>query len=195
MMRAGGRDDILLDHDATYIVAAKAKPNLADLQSRRHPRSLDIQDIVQINSREREHFQIFDRSGFLLHKASERSIFALKEPGDERREPASVFLDLAHDIEMIHALLDRFSNAEHHRGGGAHSERMRRAMDVDPILHRALQATDSMANIFIQDFGAPARNRIEARVAQPRNRVAQRNAADIRDVHQFRSGEAMAPDV
>ena len=57
-----------------------------------------------------------------LTKLPERSVLALKKPGDESSEAAGVFLNLADDLEVIHALFDGFAGAEHHGGGGAHAE-------------------------------------------------------------------------
>ena len=36
-------------------------------------------------------------------------MFALKKPGDKRRESARVLLDLANNVEMVHALLNRLA--------------------------------------------------------------------------------------
>ena len=63
-----------------------------------------------------------------------------KRPGDEGREAAGVFLNLAHDLEVIHALLDGLAAAEHHGRGGAHAERVSGAMHVDPILRASTSA-------------------------------------------------------
>ena len=71
--------------------------------------------------------QVLDRGRFFLHEPAERRVLALEGPGNERREPARLVLDVADDVEVVHALLDGLSAAEHHGGGGAHSELMRRS--------------------------------------------------------------------
>ena len=124
--------------------------------------------------RNRQRFQVLDGGRLFLHEPAERRVLALEGPGDERREAAGVFLDLAHDFQMVHALLDRLAAAEHHGGGGAHAQRVRRPMHVDPLLRAALQPADAMAHCVVQNLGAAAGNRIEAGIAQPRDRVAQR---------------------
>src|SRR5262245_13666084 len=98
MMRAGAGYHVLFDHDAADIIAAEAQPKLADFESRCHPRRLDIQNIVQVNSGKREHLQILDRGRFLLHKSAEGSVFTLEKPGNKRSEATRVFLNLPNDI-------------------------------------------------------------------------------------------------
>ncbi len=93
---------------------------------------------------------------------------------------------------MIHALLEGFAAAEHHGGGGAHAERVRGAMHVDPILRAALQAADAMAHGVVQNFGAAAGDGIEAGIAQARDGVAQAEAADFGDVGDLRARRGSA---
>src|SRR5262249_11211080 len=112
--------------------------------------------------RNRERLEVLDGGRLLLHEAAERRILALEGPGDESGEAAGLLLQIPHEFEMIHALLDRLAAAEHHRRGRAHAELVRRPMDVDPLLHGALQPADAMPHRVVEDFGAAARNRIES---------------------------------
>ena len=52
-----------------------------------------------------------------------------------------------------------------------------------------------MAHFVVQNLGAAAGQGIETRVAQTRQRVAERQAADFGDVHDLGGREAMAPDI
>ena len=56
------------------------------------------------------------------------------DQGMKAVKPPGLLLNLAHDVEVIHALLDGFAAAEHHGRRGAHPQRVRRAVHVDPIL-------------------------------------------------------------
>ena len=48
MHRAGRGDDVFLDHQAAHVVGAEEQGELADLQPLRHPRRLDVRDVVEI---------------------------------------------------------------------------------------------------------------------------------------------------
>jgi hypothetical protein len=126
-----------------------------------------------------------------MHEVAERSVLALKSPGDERREAASIFLNFAHDPQMIHALLQRLAAAEHHGGGSAHAQRVRGAVHVDPFRSVALKPADAVPDPIVQNLRAAAGDGVEARVAQPGDGVAQAQAADFGDVGNLRRGEAM----
>src|SRR5579871_3718905 len=65
MMRARRRHHVLFDHDAAHIVTAEAEAELADLESGCYPRALDVFNVVQIDSGNRQCLEILDRSGFL----------------------------------------------------------------------------------------------------------------------------------
>ena len=45
---AGGRDDVLLDHQAAHVVGAVQQRQLADLQTLRDPARLDVGKVVEI---------------------------------------------------------------------------------------------------------------------------------------------------
>ena len=140
----------------------------------------------------RQRLQVFHRRRFFLHEVAQRGVLALERPGDEGREAAGVFLNLADDFEVVHALLDGLAAAEHHGRRGAHAQRVRGAVDVHPLLRRALQAADALPHVVVEDFGAAAGNGIETRVAQPGDGVAQDQPAHFGDVDDFRRGEAVA---
>ena len=48
MNGAGGRDDVLLDHQAAHVVGAEKQRELTDLQSLSHPRGLNVRNVVEI---------------------------------------------------------------------------------------------------------------------------------------------------
>src|SRR5690349_11713544 len=54
------RDDILLDHQRTEIVAAEAERELANLHSHRHPTRLQIRHVVEYDARDRDGAEIID---------------------------------------------------------------------------------------------------------------------------------------
>jgi hypothetical protein len=163
MVRAGGRHHVLFDHDAAHVVAAEAQTQLAGLQPLRHPRRLHVLEIIQVNARDRQRLQVLHGRRFFLHEVAERSILALERPRDEGRESAGLFLQIAHQLQVIHALLDGLAAAEHHGGGGAHAELVRGAVHIHPILRVALQPADAMAHGIVQNLGAAAGDGIEAR--------------------------------
>src|SRR5262252_11170356 len=92
---------------------------------------------------------------------------------------------------MIHALLDGLAAAEHHRRRRTHSELVRSAMDVDPLLGAALQTRDAMTHCIIENLRAAAGDGIETRVAQSRDRIAQAQSADFSDIRHLRRRKAV----
>src|SRR5947209_4966932 len=48
MHRAGRGDDVLLDHQAAHVVGPEEQRDLADLRPLRHPRGLDVRDVVEV---------------------------------------------------------------------------------------------------------------------------------------------------
>ena len=53
VVRAGGRDDVLLDHDAAEVVRPEGERNRADLLPLRQPRALHVRHVVEVEARER----------------------------------------------------------------------------------------------------------------------------------------------
>ena len=83
--RAGLADDIFLNHDAAEVVRAEFQRNLADFQTLRDPRALDVGEIIQVNPAQRLRPQILvraDRRRFQLR------VLGLERPADERGEMA-----------------------------------------------------------------------------------------------------------
>jgi len=110
----------------------------------------------------------------LLPAASaQRRVSRLKTPRDKCSEPARLFLQLAHDFKMVDALIECLAHAEHHRRRGAHAKLVRGAVHADPILRPALEPRDPESHIVIENLRASAGNRIETRIAQTGNRIAQ----------------------
>src|SRR5438445_835756 len=58
--RAGGADDILLDHHAAHVVRAVREAQLADLAALGHPGGLQVVEIVEDDPRERERAEIVE---------------------------------------------------------------------------------------------------------------------------------------
>ena len=81
--RARLRHDIFLNHDAPEIVRAVFQSDLADFQSLRHPRALDVGEIIQIDSAERLRSQILVRAD---GGRFQFRVLGLKRPADERGE-------------------------------------------------------------------------------------------------------------
>ena len=173
---ARGTHHIFLKHDGTNIIPAKTQSHLADFQSLRHPARLHVEKVRQINPRDRQHFQIIDRSRFVPMAPAKRGVLRLKTPRDKRGKSARLFLQFIQPLEMIDAVLVILAHAEHHGRGRAHSDLVRGAMHVDPVFGQALQPRDLVADFVIQNFRAAAGNRIEPGIPQPQNRVANRSS-------------------
>ncbi len=60
--RAGLADDVFLNHDAAEVVRAEFQRDLADFLALRHPRALDVGEIIEVNPAQRLRPQIFVRA-------------------------------------------------------------------------------------------------------------------------------------
>src|SRR5205823_3671655 len=54
IFRAGGADDVLLDHDASHVVHAESQPHLSDFQADRKPGHLNIGKVIEVNAAQSE---------------------------------------------------------------------------------------------------------------------------------------------
>src|SRR5688500_8783766 len=106
MMRPRRRYYVLLDHDASHVVAAEAQTQLARLESLGHPGALHVPEAIPADPRDRERLQVLHGGGFFLDETAERGVLPLECPRDECREPAGLFLKIAHQVQMVHPLLD-----------------------------------------------------------------------------------------
>src|SRR6516162_7815093 len=89
--------DILLDHDRSNVVAAKAQSHLANFQPLCNPTRLHILKVGQEESRNGQRFQILDGGGFIPPASTKRCILRLEGPGYKRSESARLLLEIVED--------------------------------------------------------------------------------------------------
>ena len=118
--RAGGADDVLLDHHAAHVVGAVGEAELPDLPALRHPRRLQVVEVVEHDARERERAQVVD-AGRL--GAGQLGVIGLIAPGDERGEAAGLVLQLAQPQQVLEPLLVGLDRPVHHRRRRAQARR------------------------------------------------------------------------
>src|ERR1051326_914802 len=92
IVSASGGDDVLFDHDRAHIVSAKAQRYLPETQTLRQPRRLKVFDVVEEQTRHRQHLQIIHTSRFVFYLPPERGVLTLKSPRNERGEAAGFIL-------------------------------------------------------------------------------------------------------
>ena len=188
-----GRDDVLLDHQRSEVVAAEAQRRLADLHAHRHPARLQIRHVVEHDARDRDGAQILDRVG-LLHVRHRRRVLRLERPADERREAVRPRLHFAHALEMLDALGERLADAVHHRDGGLHALLVRDLHDLEPAIGAGLLLGDQIAHALHENLAAAAGNRVESRLHQLANDVARVHAERLREEVDFARAEAVNVD-
>jgi hypothetical protein len=181
---AGRRDDVLLDHHGAHVVGPEAERDLADLHSLRHPRRLDVRDIVEVDPRYGLREQVVERGrpAVLGHEIVEAVAVALERPGDEGPEAARLVLELADLPHVLDPLLERLDVPVHHRRRRRHPEPVGLAHDVEPFLRLRLLRRDDRANSIHEDFRAATGDRVEPGVAQARERLRGRELRAPRDV-------------
>ena len=193
MRRVRRRDDVLLDHERTEIVAAEAQRGLADLEAHRHPARLEIRDVVEDDARDGDGAQIVDGVG-LLHVRHRRRVLRLQRPADERREAVRPRLHVAHALEMLDALGERFADAVHHRDRRLHALLVRDLHDLEPAIGAGFLLRDQIAHALDENLAAAAGNRVEARLHQLANDVARVHAERLREEVDFARAEAVDVD-
>src|SRR5258706_4602974 len=96
---------------------------------------------------------------------------------------------------MVEAVFVILAHAEHHGRGGAHADLVGGAVDVDPVVGKAFEAGDLVADFVVENFSAAAGDGIESRIAQAENWVAKAEAAVLGDGDDLRIGIAMEVDL
>lgn len=165
-----------------------------DLEALRDPTCLHVLDVVEIKAGDGEDLEVLDGGGFVPAAAAEGGVFGLEAPGDEGGESAGFFLQTADDFEVVDALVHGFADAEHHGGGGAHSELMGGAMHGDPVVGAALEAGDALADVVVEDLGAAAGDGVKSGIAKTRDGGAEVQVGVLRDGQDFGGAEAVQPD-
>src|ERR1022692_2901629 len=188
---SGGGHYVLLDQDAAQIVTAIAQRHLSKLDAGRKPTGLHVIEIVEIDARDRQRLQIIRCGRFLLDEAPERRALTLEHPGNESGESTGFFLKLADALEVAHTMLDALAASEHHGGGSAHPQLVRGSVHRQPIFRGAFQATDAETHFVVENLRAAAGDGVETGFLQPRDGIANRQAANFGDASDFRRREAV----
>src|SRR5438093_8644345 len=122
MMSSRRADHVLLDHGAPQIIGSGSKSSLSDLKPLGEPRYLEVQDIVQVETRNRQPAEVFCR----LHPAGqhfpERRVVGLKRPEDEGNEAAGPVLKRPKLLEVLEAVDRLLALTKHHRCRGRDPE-------------------------------------------------------------------------
>ena len=183
--RAGGPDDVFLDHDRAHVVGAEQQAQLPHLAALRHPRGLQVVEVVEDEPCDGERAQIvhsrrFERDAVLQGKLG---VIGLKAPGDERGEAAGLVLQLAQAQQVLQAFFERFDGAIHHRGGRAKARMVRLAHHTQPLVCRRLSvAVQQLPHAVDEDLGASTGNAVEAGGDEPRDDRRHRQLRHARDV-------------
>src|SRR5207302_1195952 len=83
------------------------------------------------------------------------------------------------------------ADAEHHGGGGAQADLVRRAVHADPVFGQALEAGDLVADFVVENLGAAAGDGIESGIAQAENGVPNAELAVFGDGDNLGGGVAV----
>ena len=113
--------------DAACVVAAEAQANLQDFEALSFEAGLDVSDVVEVEARDGEGFEVLDGGG--LFEAGHGSGARDEAPWGEGTEAAGVVLQTVQGFEVVEAVLDGFAAAEYHGRGGLDSEGVGGAVD------------------------------------------------------------------
>ena len=118
----------------------------------------------------------------------------LERPRDECAKAARLVLELADLAHVLDALLERLDVAVHHRRGRRHPEAMGLPHDVEPLLRLRLLRRDDRPHAVDEDLCAATWDRVEPRVAKPRQRLRHGELRTPRDVLDLRRRERVEVD-
>src|SRR6185437_2550007 len=173
---AGGADYVFFQHHRADIVAAEAQTELQNFQALGYPTGLDIFEVVEEYPRDGQGLEVLDRGGFVPFSSAKGGVFGLKRPRNKGSEAAGFLLQIVDALEVVHAMVEVFTNSEHHRGSSAHAQLVRGAMNIEPVFGQALQARDAIADLIVENLRASAGNRIQPGIAKSCNGVANAEA-------------------
>ena len=156
--------------------------NLADLHALRHPRRLDVRNVVEVEARDGLDQQVLKRGWRLVDGLAELGVIGLERPGDEGAEARNLVLQFANASEVLDALLERLDVPVHHRGGGRHALAVRLAHDFEPLVALRLLRSKDLAHAIDENLAAATRDRVETSIAQARDRVGEGEIGAARDV-------------
>ena len=142
--------------------------------------------------RRRQRAQVLDAGGLA---AAKLGVLRLVAPGDERREPARLVLQIAQPEHVLQPLLERLDRAVHHRRRRPQPGAVGVAHDVEPLVGGGLAvAVEQLAHAVDQDLGAAAGNAVEAGGDEALDHVRHRQARQPREVHDLRRRERVQPE-
>ena len=180
MHRARGGDDVFLDHQAAHVVRAEEQCELAYLQALRHPRGLDVRDVVEIEPGDGLRPEVFERTG--RRDVPQVGVLRLQRPADEGGEAVGFVLQLPQAVQGFDALGQGFYVAEHHGGGGTAAELVPDAVDLEPFVGQALIDGDGLADAIDQDLAAAPRQAPHAGGHQTLEHLAQGELVEFVEV-------------
>src|SRR5438105_6729998 len=90
---AGLGNDVFLNHETAHVVGAKEESELPNLRALRHPRGLNVRDVVEVKPGDRLRLQVL--MGARWRHLGHGRVFRLKRPADKGGEAAGLVLELA----------------------------------------------------------------------------------------------------
>src|SRR2546423_9829454 len=92
---------------------------------------------------------------------------------------------------MFDALFIRFDMAVEHRRVGVEPDLMRGARDIDPWLAADFVVADRFAHAGIENFGAPAGERIHTCIFERQERIADGKPGNTREIANLDHGKSL----
>ncbi len=141
---------------------------LGNLLTHGEPAGLDVGDIGEHDTAERDHTDVFISGDGVAGPLDllEDGVLVLERPGNEGQEALGVgrlfTLHLPHTDEVVHPLPVRLDVAEHHRGRGGDVELVGGTHDVEPFLATALTLRDQTTDAIAENLGTGTGEAVEA---------------------------------
>src|SRR5436189_153190 len=134
--------DVLLEERAAPVVGAEVERDLARRLALGEPRGLDVRDVVEVETRGREHPQIDVRALHLLDPLLQQRMARLERSRHECGEAARLVLEFPARVVVAEQVVGLLDVAVHHRRRGLEAAPVGRAVDLEPGRGTALLRRD-----------------------------------------------------
>ena len=169
------------------------KPLSSHLNALSQPGNLDIGDVGQANSGQRQPAQILLARLPIRDLATDLGVIGLQRPGDEGHKAARPLLQLVDALQVLDAMLQAFPHPEHHGGCTRQSQAVGDLHDLQPLLGVTLVGVLS-PDLIHQDLGPAPWNRVQSRGLQPEQDFPGVDAEDPGKGMDLRRREAVEVD-
>ena len=143
-------------------LAPNRKRHLSEPQSLRQPRRLEVFDVVEEQTRDRQHLQIINAGRFVFDPRPSAVFSRWKVQGINAVKPPVSSCRSRMRCRCLTRCSIVIADAKHHRRRRSQTDAMHRAHHVQPLIRRAFRR-DALAHFVVENLGAAAGQTVKTR--------------------------------